>query len=617
MAKYVFVTGGVVSALGKGITAASLGRLLKARGLRVAVLKADPYLNVDPGTMSPLQHGEVFVTDDGAETDLDLGHYERFIDVNLGRVNNVTTGQIYADILARERKGDYLGGTVQVIPHVTNAIKERIRLVAEESGADLVIVEVGGTVGDIESLPHLEAIRQLRTDLGRDDVMYIHVTLVPYIEAAGELKTKPTQHSVKELRSIGIQPDVIVCRAAVPLSREMKDKIALFCDTDPDAVVQNVDTDSIYEVPLLLEKEGLADIVVRRLGLTRRVSRPDLGEWRALAERVRHPSGRVCIAVVGKYVALHDAYLSVIESLAHAGIANNVTVDITWVDSGALEEEVRLVELGGGRNGRGNGIAVGSGGVGDAAGGAAPGGPDPTAAGPKPGHGSGSLEVVEGTSVGFLMGLSRREGRVYQPIRGRVASVLADVDGVIVPGGFGYRGVEGKIEAIRWVREEKVPYLGICLGMQLAVIEFARNVCGLEGANSTEFALDTTYPVIDLMPDQKSVENLGGTMRLGAYPCVLRPGTLAAEAYGEELVHERHRHRFEFSNAFREKLTAAGLVLSGLSPDGRLVEIVEVKDHPWFCATQFHLEFKSRPNRPHPLFRDFVAAALARKAARK
>ena len=627
MAKYVFVTGGVVSALGKGITAASLGRLLKARGLRVAVLKADPYLNVDPGTMSPLQHGEVFVTDDGAETDLDLGHYERFIDVNLGRVNNVTTGQIYADILARERKGDYLGATVQVIPHVTNAIKERIRLVAEESGADLVIVEVGGTVGDIESLPHLEAIRQLRTDLGRDDVMYIHVTLVPYIEAAGELKTKPTQHSVKELRSIGIQPDVIVCRAAVPLSREMKDKIALFCDTDPDAVVQNVDTDSIYEVPLLLEKEGLADIVVRRLGLTRRVSRPDLGEWRALAERVRHPSGRVCIAVVGKYVALHDAYLSVIESLAHAGIANNVTVDITWVDSGALEEEVRLGELGGGRNGRGNGSGLGSGGVGDAAGGAAaggaapggaaPGGPDPTAAGPKPGHGSGSLEVVEGTSVGFLMGLSRRERRVYQPIRGRAASVLADVDGVIVPGGFGYRGVEGKIEAIRWVREEKVPYLGICLGMQLAVIEFARNVCGLEGANSTEFALDTTYPVIDLMPDQKGVENLGGTMRLGAYPCVLRPGTLAAEAYGEELVHERHRHRFEFSNAFREKLTSAGLVLSGLSPDGRLVEIVEVKDHPWFCATQFHLEFKSRPNRPHPLFRDFVAAALARKAARK
>ncbi len=631
MAKYVFVTGGVVSALGKGITAASLGRLLKARGLRVAVLKADPYLNVDPGTMSPLQHGEVFVTDDGAETDLDLGHYERFIDVNLGRVNNVTTGQIYAGILARERKGDYLGATVQVIPHVTNAIKERIRLVAEESGADLVIVEVGGTVGDIESLPHLEAIRQLRTDLGRDDVMYIHVTLVPYIDAAGELKTKPTQHSVKELRSIGIQPDVIVCRAAVPLSREMKDKIALFCDTDPDAVVQNVDTDSIYEVPLLLEKEGLADIVVRRLGLTRRVSRPDLGEWRALAERVRHPRGRVCIAVVGKYVALHDAYLSVVESLAHAGIANNVAVDITWVDSGALEEEARLVELGGGRNGRGNGSGLGSGGAGglgaggvlssggtgDAGVGAASGGPDSTAAGPKPGHGSGSLEVVEGTSVGFLMGLSRRERRVYQPIRGRAAAVLADADGVIVPGGFGYRGVEGKIEAIRWVREEKVPYLGICLGMQLAVIEFARNVCGLEGANSTEFALDTVYPVIDLMPDQKDVENLGGTMRLGAYPCVLRPGTVAAEAYGEELIHERHRHRFEFSNAFREKLTSAGLVLSGLSPDGRLVEIVEVKDHPWFCATQFHLEFKSRPNRPHPLFRDFVAAALARKATRK
>lgn len=637
MAKYVFVTGGVVSALGKGITAASLGRLLKARGLRVAVLKADPYLNVDPGTMSPLQHGEVFVTDDGAETDLDLGHYERFIDVSLGRVNNVTTGQIYADVISRERKGDYLGGTVQVIPHVTNAIKDRIKQVAEESGADLVIVEVGGTVGDIESLPYLEAIRQLRTDLGRDDVMYIHVTLVPYIGAAGELKTKPTQHSVKELRSIGIQPDVIVCRASVPLSREMKDKIALFCDTDPDAVIQNVDADSIYEVPLLLEKEGLADIVVRRLGLTRRVSRPDLGEWRALVERVKHPSGSVTVAIVGKYVALHDAYLSIIESLAHAGIANDVMVDIKWVDSEGFEEEVPLAELAGqaGRNGRPDGAATAGGGqtgagqvaaagggqAGSAGGGQAGaagerrGEPDPDE-GLRPGHGVGSLEAVEGTSVGFLMGLSRRERRAYRPVPGRVAETLADVDGVIVPGGFGYRGVEGKIEAIRWTREHKAPYLGICLGMQLGVVEFARHVCGLEGANSTEFAPDTPYPVIDLMPEQKAVENLGGTMRLGAYPCALKPGTHSAKAYGEGLVHERHRHRFELNNDFRDKLTKAGLVLSGMSPDGRLVEIVELakKDHPWYCATQFHLEFKSRPNRPHPLFRDFVAAAIARKS---
>ncbi len=600
MAKFVFVTGGVVSALGKGITAASLGRLLKVRGLRVAVLKADPYLNVDPGTMSPLQHGEVFVTDDGAETDLDLGHYERFIDVSLGRVNNVTTGQIYADIISRERKGDYLGGTVQVIPHVTNAIKDRIKQVAEESGADLVIVEVGGTVGDIESLPYLEAIRQLRTDLGRDDVMYVHVTLVPYIGAAGELKTKPTQHSVKELRSIGIQPDVIVCRASVPVSRDMKDKIALFCDTDPDAVIQNVDADSIYEVPLLLEKEGLADTVVRRLGLTRRVSRPDLGEWRALVERVKHPSGSVTVAIVGKYVALHDAYLSIIESLAHAGIANDVMVNVKWVDSETFEEEVLLAELAGPAS---------------AAPVAGRGEPDPET-GLRPGHGVGSLEAVEGTSVGFLMGLSRRERRAYRPVPGRVAEALADVDGVIVPGGFGYRGVEGKIEAIRWTREHRVPYLGICLGMQLGVVEFGRHVCGLEGANSTEFAPDTPYPVIDLMPEQKTVENLGGTMRLGAYPCVLKPGTHAAEAYGEELVSERHRHRFELNNDFRDKLAEAGLIFSGLSPDGRLVEIVELaeKDHPWYCATQFHLEFKSRPNRPHPLFRDFVAAALARRS---
>ena len=619
VAKYVFVTGGVVSALGKGITAASLGRLLKARGLRIGVLKVDPYLNVDPGTMSPLQHGEVFVTDDGAETDLDLGHYERFIDLSLGRVNNVTTGQIYADILARERKGDYLGGTVQVIPHVTNAIKDRIRQVAQSSGADVIIAEIGGTVGDIESLPYLEAIRQFRTDVGRDDVMYIHVTLVPYIEAAGELKTKPTQHSVKELRSIGIQPDVIVCRASVPLSRDMKDKVALFCDTDPDAVVQNIDAESIYEVPLLLEQEGLANIVVRRLGLNRRVSRPELSEWVGLVERAKRPSsGTVRVAIVGKYVALHDAYLSVVESLAHAGIANDVSVDIKWVDSGTFEEEVGLGELpangrpaGNGRNaGNGrpaaNGRPAVNGGVADAS--------DQSAEhrALRAGHGAGSLEAAEGTSVGFLMDLSRRERRAYVGRRGKADEVLADVDGVIVPGGFGYRGVEGKIEAIRWARENKVPYLGICLGMQLGVIELARNVCGLDDASSTEFSPDTPDPVINLMPDQQNVENLGGTMRLGAYPCVLEPGTLAADAYGERLVQERHRHRFEFNNAYRERLTAAGLVLSGLSPDNRLVEIVELKDHPWYCATQFHLEFKSRPNRPHPLFRDFVAAALVR-----
>jgi len=600
VAKFVFLTGGVVSALGKGITAASLGRLLKARGLSVGILKADPYLNVDPGTMSPLQHGEVFVTDDGAETDLDLGHYERFIDESLGRHNNVTTGQIYADIIARERRGDYLGGTVQVIPHVTNAIKDRIRLVAEKSGADVVIVEIGGTVGDIESLPYLEAIRQLRTDVGRDDVMYVHVTLVPFIEAAGELKTKPTQHSVKELRSIGIQPDVIVCRTEVPLSREIKEKIALFCDTDPDAVVQNPDAETIYEVPLLLEAEGLGDIVVRRLGLADRVTEPDLGQWRALVHRAKNPSGKVRVAIVGKYVALHDAYLSIIESLTHAGIANDVAVDIKWVNSELLEEEVE--------------------GVAEAAAGraAAEGAGEPTARrGPGDGLSSGRLEAVEGTSVGFLMGLSRRERRHYRPITGKAAEHLSDVDGVIVPGGFGYRGIEGKIEAIRFVREERVPYLGICLGMQLGVIEFARNVCGMPEANSTEFAPDTPHPVIDLMPEQESVERLGGTMRLGAYPCVLTPGTLAARAYGEELVYERHRHRFEFNNAYREELTRCGLVLSGLSPDGRLVEIIELRDHPWYCATQFHLEFKSRPNRPHPLFRDFVAAALARRRGRQ
>ncbi|MHB0886835.1 MAG: CTP synthase [Bacillota bacterium] len=534
MTKFIFVTGGVVSGLGKGITAASLGRLLKNRGVRVSVLKVDPYLNVDPGTMSPLQHGEVFVTDDGAETDLDLGHYERFIDVNLGKSNNITTGQIYGSVIAKERRGDFLGGTVQVIPHITNEIKDRIRKVGRDSEADVVIVEIGGTVGDIESLPYLEAIRQMRSDIGRERVMYIHVTLVPFIDASGEQKTKPTQHSVKELRSIGIQPDVIVARTAKPLSSDLKEKIALFCDTDLDAVVQNTDAPSIYAVPLMLEEEGLDDLVVRRLGLE--AGPADLEEWRQIVRKVENPTYEVNIALVGKYVALHDAYLSVAEALYHAGIANDCRVRINWLDSETLEGE-------------------------DAAG----------------------------------------------------LRQLTEADGILVPGGFGGRGVEGKLTAVRYARVNKVPYLGICLGLQCAVIEYARNVVGLEGANSTEFDLGTAYPVIDIMPEQKAISDKGGTMRLGLYPCVLQEGTKTFEAYGERLIYERHRHRFEVNNEYRKALTDAGLALSGVSPDDRLVEIVELKDHPWFIGTQFHMEFKSRPNRPHPLFRDFVAAALAKR----
>ncbi len=534
MTKFIFVTGGVVSGLGKGITAASLGRLLKNRGVRVSVLKVDPYLNVDPGTMSPLQHGEVFVTDDGAETDLDLGHYERFIDVNLGKTNNITTGQIYGSVIAKERRGDFLGGTVQVIPHITNEIKDRIRKVGRDSEADVVIVEIGGTVGDIESLPYLEAIRQMRTDIGRERVMYIHVTLVPFIDASGEQKTKPTQHSVKELRSIGIQPDVIVARTAKPLSPDLKEKIALFCDTDPDAVVQNADAPSIYAVPLMLEEEGLDDLVVKRLGLE--AGPVDLEEWRQIVRKVENPTYEVSIALVGKYVALHDAYLSVAEALYHAGIANDCRVKINWVDS----------------------------------------------------------ETLEGKDTAGLR-------------------QLADADSILVPGGFGGRGVEGKLAAVHYARENKVPYLGICLGLQCAVIEYARDVVGLEGANSTEFDLGTPYPVIDIMPEQKAISDKGGTMRLGLYPCVVQEGTKTYEAYGERLIYERHRHRFEVNNEYRKALTDAGLVLSGVSPDERLVEIIELKDHPWFIGTQFHMEFKSRPNRPHPLFRDFVAAALAKR----
>ncbi|EKP94804.1 CTP synthase [Thermaerobacter subterraneus] len=536
MAKFIFVTGGVVSALGKGITAASLGRLLKARGLRVAIQKIDPYINVDAGTMSPLQHGEVFVTEDGAETDLDLGHYERFIDENVSRAHSVTTGQVYQAVIEKERRGDFLGGTVQVIPHITNEIKGRILSVAETSGADVVIVEIGGTVGDIEGLPYLEAIRQLRRDIGRDEVMYIHVTLVPYIGAAGELKTKPTQHSVKELRSIGIQPDAIVCRCERPLPRDVREKIALFCDVEPSAVVSNPDVDTIYEVPLRLEEEGLGEIVVRRLGLPRR--EPDLRQWREMVEHIKHPDGQVRIAVVGKYVDLTDAYISVAEALGHGGIAHRLGVDLHWIHSEAVEEQ----------------------------------------------------------------GAER---------------LLKDMHGILVPGGFGYRGVEGKIAAARYAREHGVPYLGICLGLQCAVIEFARHVLGLEEAHSTEFDAGTPHPVIDLMEEQKQVTNLGGTMRLGRYPCRLEPGSLAWELYGrQELIYERHRHRYEVNNRYRDRLNAAGLRTTGVWPEGDLVEVVELQGHPWFVGTQYHPELKSRPTRPHPLFAGFVRAAAERAGLR-
>ncbi|MDI3481960.1 MAG: synthase [Tepidanaerobacteraceae bacterium] len=535
--KFIFITGGVVSSLGKGITAASLGRLLKSRGLAVFMQKFDPYINIDPGTMSPYQHGEVFVTEDGAETDLDLGHYERFIDVNLTKDSNVTTGKIYWSVITKERRGDYLGGTVQVIPHITNEIKECVVKAARKTGPDVVITEIGGTVGDIESLPFLEAIRQLKADLGRDHVLYIHVTLVPYLARAGELKTKPTQHSVKELRSIGIQPDIIVCRCERALSKELKEKIALFCNVEPEAVVQNYDADTIYEVPLILKNEGLDEIVTTKLGIDGTAA--DLSEWEELVKRVKNPSKNVKIALVGKYVELHDAYLSVAESLCHAGIANDAKVEIKWVHSEDLERP------------------------------------------------------------GFDM-----------------KAAFSDADGILVPGGFGDRGIEGKINSIRYARENRVPFFGICLGMQCSVIEFARNVCGLKGAHSTEFDPYSPYPVIDLMPEQKGIEDKGGTMRLGRYPCGIRPGTKAMAAYGQEHIQERHRHRYEFNNDYREILTRAGLVLSGLSPDHRLVEIIELADHPWFVGTQFHPEFKSRPNRPHPLFRDFIKAALEHKTLR-
>ena len=531
--KYIFVTGGVVSSLGKGITAASLGRLLKSRGYKVTVQKFDPYINIDPGTMSPYQHGEVFVTDDGAETDLDLGHYERFIDINLSKSSNVTTGKIYQSVITKERRGDYLGGTVQVIPHITNEIKSRVFRVGNNENADFVITEIGGTVGDIESLPFLEAIRQVKKDVGKNDVLYIHVTLVPYIGAAGELKTKPTQHSVKELRSIGITPDILVCRSEHPMSEDMIAKLAMFCDVDKEAVIQNLTAKSIYEVPQLLEKQHMDDIVLQKLDMP--LKPKDMSSWHDMVDRIlKHYDRKVTIAVTGKYVELQDAYISITESLKHAAVHNETEIDIRWVNAEHIE--------------------------------------------------------APGTDLD---------------------KVFEGVDGILVPGGFGDRGIEGKISAVRYAREHKIPFFGICLGMQCAVIEFARNVCGIKDANSSEFKADVPA-VIDLMPDQVDVEDKGGTMRLGLYPCKVYPGTLTEKAYGQPLVYERHRHRYEFNNEYREQMTGCGLVLGGISPDDRLVEIVELpeSEHPWFLGCQFHPEFKSRPTKAHPLFRDFIAAAL-------
>jgi CTP synthase len=531
MTKYIFCTGGVVSSLGKGITAASLGRILKSRGISVSVQKLDPYLNVDPGTMSPYEHGEVFVLDDGAETDLDLGAYERFIDEDLTRASNVTSGQVYQQLITGERRGDYLGKTIQVIPHVTNLIKAGITQVARESGAELVIVEVGGTVGDIESQPFLEALRQMRKDFGRDNTLYVHVTLLPYLGATGELKTKPTQHSVRELRSVGIQPDVIVCRAERPITQPIRDKIALFCDVDERAVVPLPTVETIYEVPLLLEEVGLGDYVVERLHLP--ADPPDLTEWRNLVAEIKRPKPSIHVAIVGKYVELHDAYISVREALRLAAVHCGCSADIEWISSERLEQ-------------------------------------------------------------------------------GQDMDRLWSVDGILVPGGFGYRGIEGKLVAARYARENKVPYLGLCLGMQVMTIELARHIFESDEPNSTEFDPHTRYPVIDLMAEQRAMSDLGGTMRLGIYPCRLVEGTRARVAYGTELVFERHRHRWELNNLYRKDLAAAGMVFSGLSPNGRLVEMVELQDHPFMLGTQFHPEFKSRPTRPHPLFVAFVKAVQER-----
>ncbi len=535
--KYIFVTGGVVSSLGKGIASASIGRLLKARGLDVTILKFDPYINVDPGTLSPYQHGEVYVTDDGAETDLDLGHYERFIDENMSRKNNATTGQIYYTVIMRERRGDYLGKTVQVIPHITDEIKRYIRDVGRNGRRkDVVIVEVGGTVGDIESLPFLEAIRQFCLEEGHENTMNVHLTLVPYVRAAGEYKTKPTQHSVMRLREIGIQPDMLLCRVETHLSEELREKIGLFCNVPKEFVIEARDVESIYEVPLIFEENGVAEKIVRRLGIE--CGPPDLKSWREFVYKIKNPSAFVRIAIVGKYTELHDSYKSIVEAFVHAGVENDARVELKWVSS----------------------------------------------------------EILEKRSP---------------------ADYLSDVAGILVPGGFGERGIEGKVRAVQYARENKVPFFGICLGLQVAVIEFARHVCGLEGAHSREFEEETPHPVIDLLPTQVNIENLGGTMRLGAYRCKIRPGTLAYKAYGATEVSERHRHRYEFNNPYREQMQKCGLVISGVNPDMDLVEIIELENHPWFLGVQFHPELKSRALRAHPLFREFVRAALEYKARRQ
>ncbi len=536
--KYIFVTGGVVSSLGKGLAAASLGSLLEARGLKITIAKFDPYINVDPGTMSPFQHGEVYVTEDGAETDLDLGHYERFTHAVLNKYNNITTGKIYDTVIKKERRGDYLGKTVQVVPHITNEIKERIKKIVDQRKIDAVIIEIGGTIGDIESLPFLEAIRQFRLGVGRENAVNIHLTLVPYIQAAKELKTKPTQHSVSQLLSIGIQPDVIICRTERPLGRELKDKISLFCNVDTEAVIQAIDVKSIYEVPLMFQKEGLDEIVLKLLRIKAPPAR--LETWKRIVALAKNPPRRVRIAIVGKYTAAQDAYKSINEALVHGGFANRVVLDTIWLEADQIT-----------------------------------------------GH---NQEVM---------------------------AKLKACQGILVPGGFGSRGIEGKIAAIRYAREHKIPFLGICIGMQCSVIEFARNVAGLKKAHSTEFEAQTSHPVISLLAEQQGIKEMGGTMRLGAYPCRLRPQTLAAKVYGEKIIFERHRHRYEFNNYYRERFEALGMIFSGLSPDGSLVEMIEMKSHPWFLAVQFHPEFKSKPTKAHPLFRQFIRAALQYKPVPK
>lgn len=528
--KYVFVTGGVVSGLGKGITAASLGRLLKARGYKVTMQKFDPYINIDPGTMNPIQHGEVFVTDDGAETDLDLGHYERFIDESLTKNSNVTTGKIYWSVLQKERRGDFGGGTVQVIPHITNEIKSRFHRNFSTTETEIAIIEVGGTVGDIESQPFLESIRQFQHEVGRENAILIHVTLIPYLRSSGEMKTKPTQASVKELQGMGIQPDIIVCRSELPLEKQLKDKIALFCNVPSDQVLQNLDVDVLYEAPLAMEKEHLAEVACKCLNLD--CPEPDLKDWTEMVEKAKNPKKKVAVALVGKYISLHDAYISVVESLKHGGIANDAEVSIKWVDSEEVTDE-------------------------------------------------------------------------------NAKDILGGVSGILVPGGFGDRGIDGKISAIRYARENNVPFLGLCLGMQLSIVEYARNVLGYADAHSVELDPQTTHPVIHLMPDQDGIEDIGGTLRLGSYPCVLDKTSKSFELYGEETIHERHRHRYEVNNDYRNALIEHGMKLSGISPDGRIIEMVELENHPWFVATQAHPELKSRPNRPHPLFKGFVGAAVA------